>query len=224
MVILLSALTTPISLVWAEGGSMSGDTTSSNEQSGMVAPKTDAEQPSKVESGRSDESSVSEVKSASRPGMSDKDLKADAAKMSLAPHSIAVETSLLSAIDQIKGLKAQVKTAQNQPTAEFMDHYKFHTREMKDSLKNVKTHEAQLKSSASKFPNVAQSDQFRQMAPALNDVERLSSQWEKQSASQGYWRDASKVTSDLNQLERRLTTALEKTKSFNSHIDVSDIG
>ncbi len=200
----------PVSAV-ADGYSAPG----SNEQSGHSeeAGETGTEQ-----------SAMTPEKGASPGGMGEQEIKADAARMSLAPHTIAVETSLLSALDQIRGLKAQVRTAQNQPTSEFMAQYKVHTREIQDALKSARTHEGQLKERAQKFPSVAQSEPYRQVAPAISDVERLSQQWEKQTASTGYWQNNVKVSSDLDQLEKRLTNALEKTRGFSSHIDVSQVG
>ena len=154
----------------------------------------------------------------------DAEIKSEATKMTLAPHTLAVETSLMDAINQVKGLKAEVKVAQSQPTPEFVAQYKMHTRELKDALKSARTHEGQLKTKASKFPSVVQSEQFRQLDPAILDAERLSQQWEKQAGVAGYWRDNMKVTSDLDQLERRLQNALDKTKSLNSRMEVSEVG
>jgi len=211
----------------AEGSSSSKDseqsgTTSdtngrSSEQSGTVGQDTSS---SSGSMGQEDTTTSSR----SQGGMGDKDMKNEAAKMSLAPHAIAVETSLMSALDQVKGLRAQVKTAQNQPNSEFMSQYKMHSREIKDALSQARKHESELKNRANKFPNVAQSDEYRQLSPAINDAERLSQQWEKQSASSSYWRDNNKVSQDLDQLEKRLNNALDKTKSFSSRIDVASVG
>jgi hypothetical protein len=201
----------------AEG---SGSTSSSNEQSGTVGQDTSSSSGSMGQ----EETTTTTTTSRSQGGMGEKDMKNEAAKMSLAPHAIAVETSLMNALDQVKGLRAQVKTAQNQPNAEFISQYKMHSREMKDALSQARKHESDLKNRATKFPNVAQSDEYRQLSPAINDAERLSQQWEKQSASSSYWRDNNKVSQDLDQLEKRLNNALDKTKSFSSRIDVASVG
>jgi hypothetical protein len=198
----------------------SSDTSSSgygSEQSGTVGQDPSSSSGSMVQEDIT-------TTSRSQGGMGDKDMKNEAAKMLLAPHAIAVETSLMSALDQVKGLRAQVKTAQNQPNSEFMMQYKRHSREIKDALNQARKHESELKSRANKFPNVAQSDEYRQLSPAINDAERLSQQWEKQSASSSYWRDNNKVSQDLDQLEKRLNNALDKTKSFSSRIDVASVG
>jgi len=143
--------------------------------------------------------------------------------MSLAPHAIAVETALLNALDQVRGLKAQVRTAQNQPTSEFISQYKMHALELKSALKDARNHEGDLKSRAGKFPSVARTEEFRQLAPAISEAERLNQQWEKQSASTGYWRDSSRANSDLEQLERRLSNALDKSKSFSLRMDIATV-
>ena len=182
----------------------------------------DSEQPGSMaqEQGMSSEPSSAQV----APGMGEKEIKADATTMTLAPHAIAVETALMNAIDQLKGLKAQVRTAQNQPTPEFMSQYKMHTRDIQGALNLARKHEGELKNRAGKFPNVAQSEEFRQLAPAISDAERLSTQWGKQTAASGYWRDNVRVTQDLDALEKRLTNALDKTKSFSTRFDVATVG
>ena len=52
----------------------------------------------------------------------------------------------------------------------------------------------------------------------------MNLQWDKQAANRAYWHDAPKVTSDLDQLEKRILTALEKARSLNTKLDVSEIG
>ncbi len=194
----------------AEGSGTNGQ---SSEQAGQESSGTSG--------GMTEDSAIT---GRSQGGMGERDMKTDAAKMSLAPHAIAVETSLMSALDQVKGLRAQVKTAQNQPNSEFMSQYKMHSREIKDALSQARKHESELKSRANKFPTVTQSDEYRQLSPAINDAERLNQQWEKQSQSSSYWRDNNKVTQDLDQLEKRLNNALDKSKSFSSRIDVASVG
>ncbi len=154
----------------------------------------------------------------------EKEIKDEAARMSLAPHTLMVETQLLSALDQVRGLKAQVRTAQAQPTPEFMEHFRLHRREITDSVKSVRTHEGELKERATRFPSIARSEQYKAMNPAINELEKINQQWDKQAANRGYWNDTPKVTADLDQLEKRIMTALEKTRSLNSKLDVSEIG
>ena len=153
-----------------------------------------------------------------------KEIKDEAARMSLAPHSIMVETELMAALDQLRGLKAQVKTAQAQPSPEFIEHYRMHRREINDSVKSVRTHEGELKERANRFPSLAKSEQYKSLSPAIAELERMSQQWDKQAAVRAYWNDVTRVTSDLDQLERRLLTAIEKTRSLNARLDVSEIG
>jgi len=159
-----------------------------------------------------------------RPGMGDREIKDEAARMTLAPHTLMVETQLMSALDQLRGLKAQVKTAQAQPTPEFLDHYKVHRREISDSVKSVRTHEGELRASAARFPSISKSEQYKALDPAIIELERVSQQWDKQSANRAYWTDAARVSSDLDQLEKRMMTALERTRNLNSKLDVSEIG
>ncbi|MEN9723224.1 MAG: hypothetical protein RJB38_1210 [Pseudomonadota bacterium] len=166
-----------------------------------------------------------EEPSVSSPGgMGDSELKTEAARMSLAPHVLAMETSLMGALDQVRALKAQVKVAQNQPNSEFMTQYRAHTRDFQGALKTARSHEGDLKTRAGKFPKVAQTEEYRQVAPAMSNVERLSEQWEKQTTSTGYWRDNTRVTADLDQLERRLSQALDKTRGLSSRIDAGTVG
>jgi hypothetical protein len=152
------------------------------------------------------------------------EVKDEAARMTLAPHTLMVETELLSALDQLRGLKAQVKTAQAHPSPEFIEHYRMHRREINESVKSVRTHETELKERANRFPSVARSEQFKSLSPAVGELERMSQQWEKQAGAKNYWSDVSRVTADLEQLERRIMTALEKTRGLNARLDVSEIG
>lgn len=154
----------------------------------------------------------------------DREIKDEAARMTLAPHTLMVETQLMSALDQVRGLKAQVRTAQSQPTQEFLEHYKEHRREINDSVKAARNHEGRLKESATRFPTIARTEQFKALNPAITELERVSKQWEQQAAARNYWMDATRVSSDLDQLEKRLMMALEKTRSLNSKLDVSEIG
>jgi hypothetical protein len=153
-----------------------------------------------------------------------REIKDEAARLSLAPHSIMLETELMTALDQVRGLKAQVKTAQSQPNPEFVEHYREHRREIGDSVKSAKSHESEIRSRAVRFPSVATSEQYKSLSPALGELERLNQQWDKQATVRSYWNDPARVTSDLDQLERRLSTAIEKARSFNARLDVSEIG
>ena len=168
-------------------------------------------------------SSSGEV-SPARPGMGEREIKDEAARMSLAPHTLMVETELLSALDQLRGLKAQLKTAQAQPTPEFLEHYRVHRREINDSVKSVRTHEGELKERANRFPTIARSEQYRALDPAIVELERMNQQWERQVGNRAYWSDTAKVNADIDQLEKRLMTALEKTRNLNSKLDVSEVG
>lgn len=75
----------------------------------------------------------------------EKEIKDEAVRISLAPHTLMVETQLLSALDQFHGIKAQMCTAQAQPTAEFMEHFRQHRPEITHVVKSVRTHEGELR-------------------------------------------------------------------------------
>jgi hypothetical protein len=104
-----------------------------------------------------------------------------------------------------------------------MEHFRMHRREIADSVKSVRTHEGELKDRAARFPSVAKSEQYKALNPAINELERMNQQWDKESAGRGYWNNATKVTADLDQLEKRINTALEKARSLNSKLDVGEI-
>ena len=153
-----------------------------------------------------------------------REIKDDAARMSLAPHSIMVETELMSALDQVRGLRAQVKTAKSQPSPDFVQHYRIHRQEIAESVRSVRSHGGEIRENASRFPSVARTEQYKSLDPAILELERLAQQWDKQAALGSYWNDYNRVSADLEQMERRLMTALEKARSLNARLEVSEIG
>ncbi|MBU6375110.1 MAG: hypothetical protein KGQ59_03870 [Bdellovibrionales bacterium] len=160
---------------------------------------------------------------AKAPALGEQDIKQEAVKMLVAPHAIAIETALLNAIDQLRGLQAQIRTAQNQPTSDFLAQYRVHSQEFKNALRTAGGHVGDLKSHAVKLPSVLRTEEYRKLAPAIADVERLSKQWAKQSSVSAYWRDAAKASADLEQLERRLNNALDKSKSLSLRLDIATV-
>lgn len=138
------------------------------------------------------------------------------AKTALAPHSIIIQTDLQSALDQVKGLRSQVKASPQPPTQDDLDHYKIHGRSINENLMAVRTHEGHLQSNVSRFQKVAQSDEFKNLDPAINNVERLNRDWQGKINQKNYWKNRNQVLSDLDTLERRLMAAIDKTKDFNS--------
>jgi hypothetical protein len=149
-----------------------------------------------------------------------------AAQNEMAPHTVMIETSLISAMDHLKGLKAALKVNENRTSsATFVQHYKLLAREIQNNLKNVKTHEGELMGTVQSHPEIANTNDFKAVQPALNDLHNLNSTWQSKVSDNDYWKNIKAVTTDIDRLENQINTALDKVKSLNSsQLHVSNVG
>ena len=146
----------------------------------------------------------------------------------LGQHTIVIESSLMSALDQVKGVRAQYDLAANkekaskeagQMAATMIDPKTSvgpHVQELDGDLKSVSTHQAMLSSGASQFVKINSSDQYGEMNTAIDQVKSTAKSWQGRAMSKSYWQNREMVMSDLESLEKQLTMAIDKTKSFNS--------
>ncbi len=149
-------------------------------------------------------------------------------RQSLGQHTIVIESSLMSALDQVKGIRAQYDLAANkekaskeagQMAATMIDPKTSvgpHVQELDGDLKSVSTHQAMLSSGASQFVKINSSDQYGEMNTAIDQVKSTAKSWQGRAMSKSYWQNREMVMSDLESLEKQLTMAIDKTKSFNS--------
>lgn|GEM_PF-4825358 len=143
----------------------------------------------------------------------------------LAPHSLMIETSLIRAIDQVKGLRAGLKVEEDRvPTSTFIQHFKMQGKEINNDLKMAQTHETELNATIQKHPNIAKTQDFQTAKTALQDAMSFNSSWQTKAETSDYWKNPKAVMNDLDKIENQLNHALDKTKNFNStQLDVSNV-
>jgi len=143
-------------------------------------------------------------------------------KSELAPHTVMIETALKASQTEIEGIRSQLKAEEGRQSAEAIDHYKLYSKEIRDNVNTLATHQAHLKGMAQKFANVASSKEFREANAAIDEYRTLASRWEGKAAASAYWNDRRQVSSDLDSLTQRIDSAMSKTKGFNSsQLDLS---
>jgi hypothetical protein len=146
------------------------------------------------------------------------------AKIQMAPHSVMIHSSLASALDRVKGLRAQID-AVPPGTPESMSHIRMYEQEINSDLNIAATHERELQSAARQYPSIAQSDQLKAQTSALNDVRAFSQSWQAKASNDSYWRNKKQSFSDLDSLEKSLNNAMNKTKDFSSsELNVNNVG
>jgi hypothetical protein len=148
---------------------------------------------------------------------SEKMVKTDA-KARLAPHTLIMESSLSSAMDQVRGLKGELGVTQDLKKTDqhAVQTYKTFIREMRNDVNVARTHERQLMNDVRRYPDLANSDEFKSVKPALRDLQTTLSSWESKANKSQYWNNQSQAKADIDKLERQLNNALDKVKSFSS--------
>lgn len=148
-----------------------------------------------------------------------------AAQNDMAPHSIMIETSLRSALENLKGLRAEMKVNKDHaPSEMFIAHYKMLGHDFNKDIKTIQVHENELRGSVEKHPRVANSSDFKSVVPSINDLSRMNQEWQAKMSDQTYWKDAKVVKNDIDRMENQINTALDHTKTFNSkQLDVSNV-
>ena len=156
--------------------------------------------------------------------MSEKEKKQ--AQQDLAPHSLMMETLLMGALTDVKGLRAELKVNEDQvPSANFIQHFRMLGKEINDDLKVVKVHESELQGSVQKHPEIAKTSDYRSLVPSLNELYSQNASWQAKVGNNDYWKNSKNVMRDLSKIEGRINQAINKTKGFNSsQLDVSNVG
>lgn len=148
------------------------------------------------------------------------------AKAQLAPHSLMIESQLLSTRAQIDGLKSQVGIEQGVPDAAFLNHVKMYSKNIDSGIKQAQTHDKELSMALQKnYPQVANSDDGKNLGYAINDLQSFYKSWSDKAMERSYWQDKDQAKADLDSLGKRLDKAIDTTRSFNSgQLDISSIG
>jgi hypothetical protein len=140
------------------------------------------------------------------------------AKSKLAPHALMIQSSLSSAMDQVRGIKGEMDVSKDAKKADqlAMKSYKSFIHEMRNDINVARTHERQLMTDARKYPEIANSNELRDMTPALKSLETNLASWESKASTSKYWMNQDQARNDINKIQQQLDNALSKVKSFSS--------
>jgi hypothetical protein len=141
------------------------------------------------------------------------------AKTAIAPPAIRIETSLKAALQEVKGLRAQLATLPA-TAPEAMDHIRIYEREILEQARSVSTHQMHLQSQAKRLPQVNSTNEFRLANSALSELKSLIRQWAARANSPSYWKDRDRAFADLDSLEKRLDGAVGKLHSLSSKFEI----
>ena len=139
----------------------------------------------------------------------------DGSKALLAPHALMIRASLESALSQVKGMKSQLNEVPFDGKSSMM-HFQTYENSLKSDLKLANTHQAELKSGVTRYPDLASSEEFRNIDRALTDIRAFSTNWTAKSTGASYWQNKDQAMTDLKDLEKRLNDAIDKTRSFST--------
>ncbi len=139
----------------------------------------------------------------------------DGSKALLAPHALMIRASLESALSQVKGMKSQLNEVPFDGQSSMM-HFQSYENSLKSDLKIATIHQAELKSGVSRYPDLASSEEFRNIDRALTDIRAFSTNWSTKSTVASYWQNKDQAMIDLKDLEKRLNDAIDKTRSFST--------
>ena len=142
-------------------------------------------------------------------------------KSEIAPHTVMIESAIMSALDQIKGIRLQLDIG----STEAINHMKLHTKEINDDLKTSLAHHKELQGAVKNFPAVANSKDYKVANTALSDVDSVNKAWQLKTTQTDYWKNQNQVKADLDMFEGRLNSALDRTKSLNANqLNAANIG
>lgn len=140
------------------------------------------------------------------------------AKAKLAPHALFIQTSLASAMDQVRGIKGEMGVTQDLKKTDkaAVNTYKSMVRQMRNDVNVARVHEKQLTNEIRKYPELAKSDEFRSVTPALHELQMNLNNWESKASSPKYWQNQEQARADVDNLEKQLNDAMNKVKNFSS--------
>jgi hypothetical protein len=199
--------------LYSEGGSASQTTAQNQAQAPAQATQlqNQQEQQNNRSSGTSDQSMAM-----NKSAQTDKSQSEAQAK--LAPHTLMIETSLASAMDHVRGIKGELGVTKDMKKADqtAVKAYKSLVRDMKNELNVARVHERQLTNEIRNYPDLAKSDEYRSVNPALQDLQKSLNTWESKASSPKYWQNQEQARADVDNIEKQLNDALSKVKSFSS--------
>ncbi len=150
------------------------------------------------------------------------DTQKAAVKTRLGPQAIGIQTELLSATDEVKGLKAQLGAIQSGSNSHWLES---NSRKISGQVAKVAKMYTALETQVTKYPSIASSSDYKSFTTAFNDVKTLNRTWQAQASNSAYWLNTKQAMNDLDELQKRLENAFDKAKGFgSSQLDVSSVG
>jgi len=140
----------------------------------------------------------------------------------IAPHTVTIQTELQTAIDEVKGLRAQLEAIpdQKQPDPSVISHLTMHSKQLNSSLKMTATHGQHLVTAARELPALAQSEEYKSTQTAVQQAEMANRNWQQKAKDSSYWNQTNQAINDLKNLEKTFENAIDKSKSLNSRFDI----
>jgi hypothetical protein len=133
---------------------------------------------------------------------------------SLTPHSVMIESSLRSTLDQVNGIRTQLSASTPATSHEAVEHLNTYKKEIGNDLERANVHLGHLEKSAKKFPNLSQSEEYKDLTTALSEVNRINQDLQNKMASETYWANKEQVQKDMSQFKKQLNQAIDKTDRF----------
>lgn len=158
--------------------------------------------------------SAEEARMNQKAGKSGKMTEKGMMNQTLGPHAVLMQSSLMSALDQVKGLKTQLQVDET-PSSEMIDHLKTHSDKINDGIQTAMTHNKHLQNRA-KDAGIQQEQSLKSVNESIAQLQSSQKKFSQDMKSDRFWQQKQKVSQDLDRLEQSLTAALDRTKSFSS--------
>lgn len=140
------------------------------------------------------------------------------AKKIIAPQSVMLQASLMSAKTQLEGLKNQVSYSETGKfDSNFLNQVKTYDRSIDSTIKDAASRESNIKTTLDKnYPQIASLESAKELESSVKDLQAYFKSWSNKAKSRGYWKDRDQASADLDSLDKRIDKALNQSKTFNS--------
>jgi len=140
------------------------------------------------------------------------------AKKMIAPQSVMLQASLMSAKTQLEGLKNQLSYSETgKLDSTFLNQIKTYDRGIDSTIKDAATRESNIKTALDKnYPQIASLGNTKELESSVSDLQAYFKSWSNKAKSRGYWKDRDQASADLDSLDKRIDKALNKSRMFNS--------
>jgi len=140
------------------------------------------------------------------------------AKKMIAPQSVMLQASLMSAKTQLEGLKNQISYSETGKfDSNFLNQIKTYDRSIDSTIKDAASRESSIKATLEKnYPQIASLSNTKELESSVKDLQAYFNSWSNKAKSRGYWKDRDQASADLDSLDKRIDKALNHSRTFNS--------